>query len=288
MIDPDKGKPDSPFTVIINGKPHTVTVEEPSYSYYMVYVEDSEVITPRVLPPLNGKVSLDPADDPFPAEQEVKAVLSGGLENIPSEQIHYRWERKNTEDEMRLWTSEDTPSTWVRETESTIGEKIRVGVYVDGYSGYVYSNWSEIGPAIPGKITVSAGAADKATAKKYETVTLTAIPDNSDFAFDRWEVVNRTSSVDDRNSPSTTYTMPLGDVQITGRYKIKSTAGTNPWSGKANPFADVSKGDYCYDPVLWAYYSDPQVTNGMDATHFGPNDTCTRGQIVTFLYRDMD
>ena len=119
-------------------------------------------------------------------------------------------------------------------------------------------------------------------------MTLTAIPNNSDFTFDRWEVVNGSVSFANKSNSITTFTMPRTDVRISGSYKVKSTAGTNPWSGKANPFADVSKGDYCYDPVLWAYYSDPQVTNGMDATHFGPNDTCTRGQIVTFLYRDMD
>ena len=54
-----------------------------------------------------------------------------------------------------------------------------------------------------------------------------------------------------------------------------------------NPFVDVQKTDYFYDAVLWAYYHTPQVTNGLDATHFGPYATCTRGQIVTFLWRAL-
>jgi len=54
-----------------------------------------------------------------------------------------------------------------------------------------------------------------------------------------------------------------------------------------NPFVDVAKTDYFYDAVLWAYYHTPQVTNGLDATHFGPHATCTRGQIVTFLWRAL-
>ena len=52
-----------------------------------------------------------------------------------------------------------------------------------------------------------------------------------------------------------------------------------------NPFVDVSSSEYYYTPVLWAVGKG--ITNGIDATHFSPNDTCTRGQIVTFLYRDM-
>jgi hypothetical protein len=47
----------------------------------------------------------------------------------------------------------------------------------------------------------------------------------------------------------------------------------------------VSAGDYWYTPVLWAYYHDPQITNGMDASHFGPNTTVTRGQAMAFLWR---
>jgi len=54
-----------------------------------------------------------------------------------------------------------------------------------------------------------------------------------------------------------------------------------------NPFVDVKESDYFYDAVLWAYYAKPQVTNGLDATHFGPAVTCTRGQIVTFLWRAL-
>ncbi len=52
-----------------------------------------------------------------------------------------------------------------------------------------------------------------------------------------------------------------------------------------NPFVDVVEGDYFYDPVMWAIAHDPVITMGIDATHFGPANTCTRGQVVTFLWR---
>ena len=54
-----------------------------------------------------------------------------------------------------------------------------------------------------------------------------------------------------------------------------------------NPFSDVKKGDYFYDPVLWALNRTPQITDGTTETTFSPNDTCTRGQVVTFLWRAM-
>ena len=52
-----------------------------------------------------------------------------------------------------------------------------------------------------------------------------------------------------------------------------------------NPFVDVAKGAFYYDAVLWAVSHTPQVTNGTDETHFSPKATCTRGQVVTFLWR---
>jgi len=54
-----------------------------------------------------------------------------------------------------------------------------------------------------------------------------------------------------------------------------------------NPFVDIAEESYYYDAILWAYYAEPQVTKGVDETHFGPNKTVTRGQTVTFLWRAM-
>ena len=52
-----------------------------------------------------------------------------------------------------------------------------------------------------------------------------------------------------------------------------------------NPFVDVGSKAFYYKPVLWAVENN--ITSGMDATHFNPNGACTRGQVVTFLYRAM-
>ena len=55
-----------------------------------------------------------------------------------------------------------------------------------------------------------------------------------------------------------------------------------PRSSK-NPFTDVRSGDYFYDAVLWAV--EQGITNGTDASHFSPNQTCTQAHIITFLWR---
>ena len=50
-----------------------------------------------------------------------------------------------------------------------------------------------------------------------------------------------------------------------------------------NPFTDVKPSDYCYDAVLWAV--ETGIAKGTGAAAFSPDAPCTRGQIVTFLYR---
>ena len=55
---------------------------------------------------------------------------------------------------------------------------------------------------------------------------------------------------------------------------------------KENPFVDVSESSVYYDAILWAYYHEPQqITGGYTATEFRPGNPCTRGQVVTFLWR---
>ena len=51
-----------------------------------------------------------------------------------------------------------------------------------------------------------------------------------------------------------------------------------------NPFTDVKEG-YSYDAILWAVENG--ITKGMTETTFEPAGTCTRAQVVTFLFRDI-
>ena len=60
-------------------------------------------------------------------------------------------------------------------------------------------------------------------------------------------------------------------------------AGQEAAENTEHPFVDVEEGRYYYDAMLWAVEND--ITKGMTDTTFEPDRTCTRGQIVTFLYR---
>jgi len=51
----------------------------------------------------------------------------------------------------------------------------------------------------------------------------------------------------------------------------------------SHSFTDLKTAEYYYDAVLWAV--EQEITNGMTPTTFQPNGFCTRGQVVTFLWR---
>lgn len=62
-------------------------------------------------------------------------------------------------------------------------------------------------------------------------------------------------------------------------------AGSPEPKSSAMPFEDVAADAYYYDAVLWAVENG--ITAGTTAATFAPNATCTRAQIVTFLWRSQ-
>lgn len=77
------------------------------------------------------------------------------------------------------------------------------------------------------------------------------------------------------------YVDPLGHDYKNGTCTRCGAKDPN-YKPQAN-FIDVAPGSYCYDAVQWAVANG--ITKGTDKTHFSPNAGCTRGQVVTFLYR---
>ncbi|MBQ5672395.1 MAG: NPCBM/NEW2 domain-containing protein, partial [Oscillospiraceae bacterium] len=65
---------------------------------------------------------------------------------------------------------------------------------------------------------------------------------------------------------------------VCGETKTETIAKLIP----ENPFEDIGDNDWFRDPVLWAYANG--ITGGIAANLFGPHESCTRGQVVTFLW----
>lgn len=88
---------------------------------------------------------------------------------------------------------------------------------------------------------------------------------------------------------STNYTATSAkcEVSVTRRYSSSTTVTPEP-TPEPTPeetvkFSDVSTSAYYYDAVKWAVENG--VTDGVSATLFAPYESCTRAQIVTFLWR---
>ncbi len=94
----------------------------------------------------------------------------------------------------------------------------------------------------------------------------------------KWAVANGITKGTDATHFSPNATCTRGQV-VTFMYR----AAGEPAVGGSNGFVDVAAGSYCYNAVQWAVANG--ITKGTDATHFSPSATCTRGQVVTFLYR---
>ncbi len=109
-----------------------------------------------------------------------------------------------------------------------------------------------------------------------ETATITPHVDNATFTY-----------LDEE------YSFGKINDETRGEFKLSDSAEENNASltiqnegTYENPFVDVAEDAVYYDAVLWAYYHEPeQITSGFDATHFGPQNACTRAQVVTFLWR---
>lgn len=143
------------------------------------------------------------------------------------------------------------------------------------YTSYPYvpgaPTYPATAPAVPnGTVTVS-----PANASKGANVTVTVKPNEG---YELGSLAVKDASGDllplaDLGNGKYSFVMPDGKVSVEAEF-VK-TAATS--------FADVPANAYFADAVKWAV--DKGVTNGLSDTMFGPYASCTRAQIVTFLWR---
>ena len=122
-----------------------------------------------------------------------------------------------------------------------------------------------------GDVTVS-----PKNASKGDRVTVTVKPD-SGYVVGSVIVLDSKGNalkLTDKGDGKYTFTMPGGKVEVKATF-VKA--------GETSLFVDVPTNSYYFDAVKWAQKLG--ITNGKTDALFGSSDPCTRGQIVTFLWR---
>lgn len=120
-------------------------------------------------------------------------------------------------------------------------------------------------------------------ATEGDDVTITVSPDEA-YLLDELTVTANGKEVEVKDNGDGTYTfkMPSADAKI-----VVTFAEDPDWEPEpeepAMPFTDVNENDWFYDVVLYAY--DNGLMTGVSATEFAPNQTTTRGMIVSMLAR---
>ena len=118
--------------------------------------------------------------------------------------------------------------------------------------------------------------ANRRYAERGDTVTITVKPDDG-FKLDDLTVTDKNGKelkLTDKGNGKYTFTMSAGKVEINAAF-VKEV--------ETSPFSDVSTSAYYYEAVKWA--QEKGITGGIGNGLFGPNQPCTRAQIVTFLWR---
>ena len=129
---------------------------------------------------------------------------------------------------------------------------------------------------IPGKTENGTVTVSTKNATSGSTVTITVKPDDG-FKLDELTVIDKNGNelkLTDKGNGKYTFTMPASKVEISATF-VKEV--------ETSPFGDVSTSAYYYEAVKWAQKKG--ITGGIGNGLFGPNQPCTRAQIVTFLWR---
>ena len=113
-------------------------------------------------------------------------------------------------------------------------------------------------------------------ARQGDRVTLTVKPD-SGHVLETLTVLDskgKALSLTDKGGGMFTFTMPNGQVEVKAVFAAEV---------KTAPFRDVPVDAYYYDAVKWA--AEKGITTGQANGLFGSDRSCTRAQIITFLWR---
>ena len=129
---------------------------------------------------------------------------------------------------------------------------------------------------IPDKTENGSVSVSPKNASQGDRVTVTTEPDEG-YELDSLKVLDKNGKeleLTDKGDGRFTFIMPAGRVEVKAAFTEEA---------KISPFRDVPTDAYYYEAVKWAQKKG--ITGGIGDGLFGPNQPCTRAQIVTFLWR---
>ena len=129
---------------------------------------------------------------------------------------------------------------------------------------------------IPDKTENGSVSVSPKNASQGDRVTVTVKPD-AGYELDSLKVFDKNGKeleLTDKGDGKFTFIMPAGKVEVKAAFTEEV---------KISPFRDVPTDAYYYEAVKWAQKKG--ITGGIGDGLFGPNQPCTRAQIVTFLWR---
>ena len=155
------------------------------------------------------------------------------------------------------------------------------GVWTVSYSAPYSGGSSSYDPtysvSTPSKTKNGSVTVSPKSASKGDTVTVTVKPD-SGYVLETLTVTDKNGNeltLKDKGNGKYTFTMPAGKVEVKATFMEDNSM--------LNFFYDVPNNAYYYEAVKWA--QEKGITGGIGNGLFGPNQPCTRAQIVTFLWR---
>ena len=210
-----------------------------------------------------GTVKLTVTPNGVPAGGEIKVTCDNGI-TVDNENGTFSAVLPNETRTYTFTASYDGDKNHEKATDTfTVSV---TAYYVPGAPTYPAT-----APAAPnGTVTVTPSNASKGT-----NVTVTVKP-NEGYELGSLAVKDASGNLlplTDLGNGKYSFVMPDGKVSVEAEF-VK-TAATS--------FADVPANAYFADAVKWAV--DKGITNGLSDTMFGPYESCTRAQIVTFLWR---
>ena len=139
------------------------------------------------------------------------------------------------------------------------------------------TTYYDVNAAVSGEGGSVAASTKRASRGTTVTVTATAASGYQVAQVSAVDKDGKTVSLTDKGDGVYTFVMPASKVDVTARFAQVQKPE------EKDPYGDVSKDSYYYDAVKWA--AETGVTTGVGDGLFAPEWVCTRGQIVTFLWR---